>query len=182
MRSKLLLVTTAFAALALAPFGATAQNKPAGTKVDAFMQQWDTDHDGTLSADEVKKAADARFDALDGDHDNTLDRKELRGIVSATEMTKADGDNDKTLDKTSISYEFNKGFPRKATLVQQGKTRQGIWAASRQGDREIIQFTEDGAVLPQQYEFERAADDPDHIKVTADPSSLPTPYVLKRVK
>jgi EF hand len=100
MRSKLLLVTTAFAALALAPLGATAQTKPAGAKVDAFMQQWDTDHDGTLSADEVKKAADARFDALDGDHDNTLDRKELRGIMSATEITKADGDKDKTLDKT----------------------------------------------------------------------------------
>ena len=100
MRSKLLLVTTAFAALALAPFGATAQNKPAGTKVDAFMQQWDTDHDGTLSADEVKKAADARFDALDGDHDKTLDRKELRGIVAGKDLTKADGDKDGTLDKT----------------------------------------------------------------------------------
>ena len=100
MRSKLLLVTTAVTVLALTPLGATAQTKPAGAKVDAFMQQWDTDHDGTLSADEVKKAADARFDALDGDHDNTLDRKELRGIVSAAEMTKADGDKDKTLDKT----------------------------------------------------------------------------------
>ena len=59
-----------------------AQTKPAAAKVDAFMQQWDTDHDGTLSVDEVKKAADARFDALDGDHDKTLDRKELRGIVA----------------------------------------------------------------------------------------------------
>jgi Ca2+-binding EF-hand superfamily protein len=99
MRSKLFLVTTAFAVVALAPLGATAQTKPAGAKVDAFMQQWDTDHDGTLSADEVKKAADARFDALDGDHDNTLDRKELRGIVAGKDLTKADGDKDGTLDK-----------------------------------------------------------------------------------
>jgi EF hand domain-containing protein len=99
MRPKLFLVTTAFAVAALAPLGATAQTKPAGAKVDAFMQQWDTDHDGTLSADEVKKAADARFDALDGDHDNTLDRKELRGIVAGKDLTKADGDKDGTLDK-----------------------------------------------------------------------------------
>ncbi|SRR6266849_3872001 len=25
--------------------------------IDAFLQQWDTDHDGTLSVDEIKKAA-----------------------------------------------------------------------------------------------------------------------------
>jgi Ca2+-binding EF-hand superfamily protein len=99
MRSKLFLITTAFAVVAFAPLGAAAQTKPAGAKVDAFMQQWDTDHDGTLSADEVKKAADARFDALDGDHDNTLDRKELRGIVAGKDLAKADGDKDGTLDK-----------------------------------------------------------------------------------
>jgi Ca2+-binding EF-hand superfamily protein len=99
MRSKLLLMTTALAFVVLAPLWAMAQTKPAAPNADAFMQQWDTDHDGTLSVDEVKKAADARFDALDGDHDKTLDRKELRGIVARKDLTKADGDKDGTLDK-----------------------------------------------------------------------------------
>ena len=55
---------------------------------------------GTLTLDEVKKAAHTRFDAIDRDHDGTLDRKKLRGIVSANEFTKGDADKDGTLDKT----------------------------------------------------------------------------------
>jgi Ca2+-binding EF-hand superfamily protein len=100
MYSKLLLSALTLAVAALAPPVAQAQTKKPPASADAFLQQWDTDHDGTLTLDEVKKAADGRFDALDGDHDNTLDAKELRGIVTGQELTKADPDKDKTLDKT----------------------------------------------------------------------------------
>jgi Ca2+-binding EF-hand superfamily protein len=100
MYSRLLLSAITLAFAALAPLIAQAQTKKPAASADAFLQQWDTDRDGTLTLDEVKKAADARFDALDGDHDNTLDAKELRGIVAGNELTKADPDKDKTLDKT----------------------------------------------------------------------------------
>jgi EF hand len=39
----------------------------------------DTDHDGTVSLDEAKKAAEVMFDKLDRDHDGTLTGRELRG-------------------------------------------------------------------------------------------------------
>jgi Ca2+-binding EF-hand superfamily protein len=38
----------------------------------------DSDHDGKLNLDEIKKAAAEQFDALDSDHDGTLTRSELR--------------------------------------------------------------------------------------------------------
>ena len=59
----------------------------------------DTDHDGTVSLDESKKAADAMFDKLDRDHDGTLTRRELRGRLSAREFTAADTDKDGTISK-----------------------------------------------------------------------------------
>ena len=77
MRSKLLLGGTAVLFFALSCVAGHAQGKSRGPDLDAFMQQWDPDHDGTMSLDEVKKAADARFDALDTDHEGTLDKKEL---------------------------------------------------------------------------------------------------------
>ena len=67
--------------------------------VDRFLQQWDADHDGTLSLDEVKKAASERFDALDRDHDGTLDRRELGATVTARQFRQADVDKHGTLDK-----------------------------------------------------------------------------------
>jgi hypothetical protein len=76
------------------------QAQTPNVNIGKFIGKWDADHDGTLTLDEVKKAADARFDAIDRDHDGTLDRKELRGIVSANEFTKGDADKDGTLDKT----------------------------------------------------------------------------------
>jgi Ca2+-binding EF-hand superfamily protein len=100
MDMKLLLGATALVCLALGPVaGHAAQSKGRAANLDTFMQQWDPDHDGTLSLDEVKKAADARFDVLDTDHDGTLDKKELRGVLSAQDVSKADGDKDGTLDK-----------------------------------------------------------------------------------
>jgi Ca2+-binding EF-hand superfamily protein len=99
MRSKLLLGSAAILVFALSCGPGHTQGKSRGPDLDAFMQQWDPDHDGTMSLDEVKKAADARFDALDTDHEGTLDKKELRRVVPAKDMTKADKDNDATLDK-----------------------------------------------------------------------------------
>ena len=103
MRSKLLPGGTAVLFFALSCVAGQAQGKSQGPDFDAFMQQWDPDHDGTMSLDEVKKAADARFDALDTDHEGTLDKKELRRVVPAKEMTKADKDNDATLDKAEYA-------------------------------------------------------------------------------
>ena len=99
MHTKLLLCATTLVFFALSCVAGHAQGKSRGPDLDAFMQQWDPDHDGTLSLDEVKKAADARFDALDTDHEGTLDKKEMARIVAAKEMTKADKDKDGTLDK-----------------------------------------------------------------------------------
>ena len=59
----------------------------------------DTDHDGTVSLDEAKKAAEIVFDKLDRDHDGTLTARELRGRLSAREFTAADTDKDGTLSK-----------------------------------------------------------------------------------
>src|SRR6516162_5723565 len=59
----------------------------------------DTDHDGTVSLDEAKKAAEIMFDKLDRDHDGTLTGRELRGRLSAREFTAADTDKDGTLSK-----------------------------------------------------------------------------------
>jgi Ca2+-binding EF-hand superfamily protein len=59
----------------------------------------DTDHDGTVSLDEAKKAAEIVFDKLDRDHDGTLTKRELRGRLSAKEFAAADTDKDGTLSK-----------------------------------------------------------------------------------
>jgi Ca2+-binding EF-hand superfamily protein len=59
----------------------------------------DTDHDGTVSLDEAKRAAEVMFDKLDRDHDGTLTRRELRGRLSAREFAAADTDKDGTISK-----------------------------------------------------------------------------------
>jgi len=70
------------AALALAGLAAAAAPVHAKSLTpQAFIEQWDADHDGTLSLDEVKKAASARFDELDRHHDGTLDKKELSSLA-----------------------------------------------------------------------------------------------------
>jgi Ca2+-binding EF-hand superfamily protein len=67
--------------------------------VDTFLQKWDADHDGTLSLDEVKKAAGARFNALDRNHVGTLDRWKLGATVTPGQLRRADADKDRTLNK-----------------------------------------------------------------------------------
>src|SRR6266567_4488754 len=59
----------ALAMIGLVPTAGPAQAK--SLNIDAFVQQWGTDHDGTLSLDEIKKAASARFDALNRNHNGT---------------------------------------------------------------------------------------------------------------
>jgi hypothetical protein len=88
--------TAAIALIGLFPLVGSTQAKRLSV-VDTFIQKWDVDHDGTLSLDEVKKAASARFD--DRDHDGTLDRRELGATVTAWQFRRADTDKDGTLDK-----------------------------------------------------------------------------------
>jgi len=59
----------------------------------------DTDHDGTVSLDEAKKAAEVMFDKLDRDHDGTLTGRELRSRLNAREFAAADADKDGTISK-----------------------------------------------------------------------------------
>ena len=66
---------------------------------DAFLQKWDTDHDGTLSLDEIKTAATARFEALDRRRTGRLSRSQLAGVLTAQQFRKADKDKDGTLDQ-----------------------------------------------------------------------------------
>jgi|SRR5438874_1024407 len=88
------------AVLALVGFALAAVPAQAGgITATRLIKQWDADHDGTLSLDEIKKAASARFDAFDRDHHAGLDRKELGATMSPKEFHQADIDNDGTLDK-----------------------------------------------------------------------------------
>jgi Ca2+-binding EF-hand superfamily protein len=67
--------------------------------VDTFLHKWDADHDGTLSLDDVKKAASARFNELDRNHTGTLNRWKTGATVTAWQFRRADADKDGTLDK-----------------------------------------------------------------------------------
>jgi EF hand domain-containing protein len=99
------------AALALAGLAAAAAPVHAKSLTpQAFIEQWDADHDGTLSLDEVKKAASARFDELDRDHDGTLDRRELGATMTPQEFKRADTDADRTLDKQEYLAVVEKRF------------------------------------------------------------------------
>ena len=96
--------------IGLVPAAASAQGKSRTSGADAVLQQWDADHDGTLSLEEVRKAAAARFEALDRDHHGTLDRKELGATMSPKEFREADADNDGTLDKNEYLAAVDKRF------------------------------------------------------------------------
>ena len=53
----------------------------------------DTDHDGTVSLDEAKKAAEVIFGKLDRDRDGTLTGRELRDRLSAREFAAFQSDS-----------------------------------------------------------------------------------------
>src|SRR5438874_8724035 len=108
MRLKFRLGLAALALVGLAL--AAAPTQAAGVNADAFIRQWDADHDGTLSVDEVKKAASARFDQLDRDHDGTLDRRELGATMSIKELRQADLAKNRKLDKNEYLAMTEKRF------------------------------------------------------------------------
>ena len=76
----------------------------------AVMSKIDTDHDGSVSLDEAKKAAIAKFDTLDTDKEGTLDANELTGILGRNDLIKADKDKDNTLDKAEFLALVEKMF------------------------------------------------------------------------
>lgn len=88
-RRSILLISTAFLVGGSAPVLAAPRGNP--------IRMFDTDADGTLDFDEVRKAAAALFARLDRDHDGTVDRRELAGRLSARELAAADPDHDGTL-------------------------------------------------------------------------------------
>ena len=106
-RRSMLLISTAF-------FAGGSASTVAAFRGNA-IKMFDTDADGTLDLDEVKKAASALFARLDRDHDGTLDRHELAGRVSARELAAADPDHDGTLSLDEylavVQQRFNAANP-----------------------------------------------------------------------
>jgi len=116
MRSKWLGIT----ALALVGFAVPIPTQAAGITAERFIRTWDADRDGTLSLEEVKKAASARFDALDRDHDGTLDKKELGATMSPNELRQADLAKNGALDKNEYMGLVEKRF-QAADVNRDGK-------------------------------------------------------------
>jgi long-subunit fatty acid transport protein len=112
---KVLLAATGISLI----WAATACGQPAGTQQtlapNAAMHAIDIDQDGTISLDEAKKAAEAKFTALDTDHDGTVDVKELMGTLGAKAVRTADKDKDHTLDKTEYLAVVEARFKRADT-------------------------------------------------------------------
>ena len=86
----------------------------------------DTDHDGTVSLDEAKKAAETVFDKLDRDRDGTLTARELRGRLSEREFTAADTDKDGTLSKDEYLSIVEKRFKAADTDNDRTLTRREL--------------------------------------------------------
>jgi Ca2+-binding EF-hand superfamily protein len=123
-------------------FAALGQAQAQRPNVDAFLEQWDTDHDGTLSLDESKKAAVARFGELDRNHKDSLTRSQLAGIVSYRQFRQSDINKDGRLDKTEFLSLVEKLFQEAdkdhdGTLDKQelrspaGRALLGLFAARR---------------------------------------------------
>ena len=90
------------ALLVLGTVAALNQAQAQRPNLDDFLLKWDTDHDGTLSVEEIKKAADARFEALDRKHEGYLTRSQLAGMVSFQQFRKADSNHGGKLDKAEF--------------------------------------------------------------------------------
>ncbi len=98
MKSLLIVVgVTAGALIVSPPRGFAADTTP--NDESAVMKALDPDHDRTVSLDEVKAAANAKFDTLDTDREGTLDASELTGIMSPEQIKALDPDHDGTIDK-----------------------------------------------------------------------------------
>jgi hypothetical protein len=99
---------TVVVAMGLKP--AVGAPDPTPNDQSLVLSKIDTDHDGTISLDEAKAAASAKFDALDTDKEGTLDVNELAGILSPNAVKKADKDKDNTLDKAEFLALVEKKF------------------------------------------------------------------------
>jgi hypothetical protein len=82
----------------------------AASRSAGSLQLLDADHDGTVDLSETRAAASDLFDRLDRDHDGTLDRRELKGRLSAKELSAEDGDRDGTLTKDEYLAIIEKRF------------------------------------------------------------------------
>jgi Ca2+-binding EF-hand superfamily protein len=71
-------------------FAGCGQAQAQRPNIEAFVQQSDTNHDGTLSWNEIKKAASARFEALDRKQEGRLTRNQLAGMVSYQQFRQID--------------------------------------------------------------------------------------------
>ncbi len=101
MKNTIIFGLGLFLAAAFAPLS-YAQNAPNGPA--AALSAFDTDKDVTLSWDEVRVAALAKFAAADTDHDGTLDAKEAAALgITKSMLKKADPDKDGTLDNKRVS-------------------------------------------------------------------------------
>ncbi len=99
-----LMMASVVVSAAAAPVDTTPEDQ------SSVMSRIDTDHDGSISLDEAKNAAVAKFDALDTDKEGTLDASELTGILARKDLTKADKDKDNTLDKAEFLALVEKRF------------------------------------------------------------------------
>ena len=87
--------TLAAVLVVIVPTGLAVTAPAFGAKPD--IKVIDTDHDGTISLEEAKSAAEQKFDALDKDKDGTIDKAEYLSKVEAA-FKKADKDGDGTLE------------------------------------------------------------------------------------
>lgn len=96
MKFRLITLAAAAACCAITFSVSGAAEKPCPA-----IQELDSDSDGTLDLDEVKKLASKAFAKLNTDKDNTLEINEVTGRLSAEEFDKAnpDKDKDKSLDE-----------------------------------------------------------------------------------
>jgi Ca2+-binding EF-hand superfamily protein len=83
----------------LGVFAGVSQAQAQRPSINAFLEQYDTDHDGTLSLEEIKKAAVMRFQALDRRHKGRLTRSQLGGLLTFQQFRRADKDKDRTIDQ-----------------------------------------------------------------------------------
>ena len=111
------------ALLVLGTVAALNQAQAQRPNLDDFLLKWDTDHDGTLSVEEIKKAADARFEALDRKHEGYLTRSQLAGMVSFQQFRKADSDHGGKLDQAKFLSLVEKLF-QNADMDHDGKLDQ----------------------------------------------------------
>ena len=107
------------------------------------LQLLDSDHDGTVDLSETKAAASALFDRLDRDHDGTLEGRELKGRLSAKELSAEDRDHDGTLTKDEYLATVEKRF--KAANRDSDDTLDAKELSSRSGQalQRLIRWSDD---------------------------------------